>query len=80
MQIHIGQLAQGHFASGYLNATAMCKANGKKFHDWYQNQFAKDLVEELSIRTGIPVPVLVQIQNGGNTQETGTWIHLHVAI
>jgi hypothetical protein len=41
---------------GYVNATAMCKANGKKWNDYYrQEQTAYSIYSHLKPSTGFPV-------------------------
>ncbi len=40
---------------GYLNATDMCKANNKKYNDWYRLDSTKEYLNELSSDTGYPV-------------------------
>ncbi len=43
-----------HKADGYVNATAMCKAEGKQFSNYSQNAATKACGDELSRSTGIP--------------------------
>lgn len=66
---------------GYVNATAMCKANGKRWNNYFERDSASSYLETLSSVTGIPVTGfggLVQVRQGGAAQ--GTWIHPRVAI
>jgi hypothetical protein len=65
---------------GYLNATAMCRANGKIWKNYWQKQTTQAFVAELSAVTGYPVTELVQIRQGGTPQMQGTWIHRRVAV
>ena len=51
---------------GYVNATAMCKANGKQWNDYWRTE------------TGIPVSSLCLSLKGGSYQ--GTWVHPQVAV
>lgn len=62
---------------GYVNATAMCKANEKQWNDYYRTDRASLYLEALSSSTGNPVHELVQ-GRGGNGG--GTWIHPQVAV
>jgi KilA-N domain len=64
---------------GYVNATAMCQAVGKKINHYLENRTTKDFIEELSSDTGIPAPELIQIVSGGSGLQ-GTWVHPDVAI
>jgi hypothetical protein len=65
---------------GYINATAMCDAAGKKLSHYLENASTKAFVGELSNDTGIPVSQLIQIVKGGYPQQQGTWVHPQVAI
>lgn len=40
---------------GYVNATKLCKAAGKRLHHWYRLESTKEYLEALSIDTGIPI-------------------------
>ena len=46
---------------GYVNATQMCKAGGKKFNDWYKIDRTKEFLNELSRSTNIIVDLLIDI-------------------
>lgn len=59
----------------------MCKANGKRWNNYFETDRASAYVETLSSVTGIPVtgtPGLVQTRQGGTDQ--GTWVHPQVAV
>lgn len=59
---------------GYVNATSMCKANGKRWSDFRESVAAASYMEALSRKTGIPVYDLVVSKQG-----EGTWIHPDLA-
>ena len=65
---------------GYINATAMCKAAGKRWNNYLNTTPTKDFVDVLSSETGIPVSELIQSIRGGNPDFQGTWVHPRVAI
>lgn len=65
---------------GYVNATAMCDAVGRKFADYYRSKQAQAFLSELSTDMGIPISVLVQVIKGGESHLQGTWVHPDVAI
>jgi hypothetical protein len=65
---------------GYINATAICKACGKKFNDWHRLRVTEDFLKELSSVTGIPATELIQTVQGGTPYLQGAWIHPQVAI
>jgi hypothetical protein len=71
--IRIGQRS----TDGYLDATAMCRAHGKQFSNYRQNQQTEAFLEALSETLGIPRVDLVQSVEG---RGGGTWVHPQVAI
>ncbi|WP_170956242.1 KilA-N domain-containing protein [Cohaesibacter gelatinilyticus] len=65
---------------GYLSATAMCKATGKLWGNYYQNDTTKAYLSALAGSIGIPIDrLVVKIMKGPNDQR-GTWVHPKVAI
>ena len=73
-----GTPIQRRTTDGYVNATAMCKANGKQWNDYWRTDRATEYLEALSTETGIPVSSLCLSLRGGADQ--GTWIHSRVAV
>ncbi|MDM8565111.1 KilA-N domain-containing protein [Candidatus Halobeggiatoa sp. HSG11] len=77
-------------SDGYLDATAMCKANGKKFNDYYRLKSTKEFLTQLSDFiinnpvTGMCVTEqnqqLIQTVQGGTPEEQGTWVHPYISI
>lgn len=65
---------------GYINATELCQASGKKLSHYMENTSTKAFLTELSSDTGIPISELVQTIRGGIPQFQGTWVHPQVAI
>jgi hypothetical protein len=65
---------------GYINATAMCKAVGKQFHDYTRIGPTQDFLRELSTETGLPVSGLIVTFKGGVAEMQGSWVHPDVAI
>ena len=74
---------------GYINATAMCKAVRKKFHDYFRLRATGPFLQALADKTGIPtsstvegIPStgLIQTIQGGPAHLQGTWVHPRVAI
>lgn len=63
---------------GYINATALCIAGGKKWSHYWGNATTQAFIAELESDAGIPASVLVQSTKGGALQ--GTWVHPLVAI
>jgi len=63
-------------SDGMINATALCKAAGKRLDHYKENLQTKDYLNELSSVTGIPVSELFNPIIGG--KYPGTWVHRKV--
>jgi hypothetical protein len=64
---------------GYCNATSMCKAAKKNWHDFSRLTETQKYIEVVEAETGIPASELIQSLKGGNKQQ-GTWIHPDIAL
>lgn len=67
-------------SDGYINATAMCQAVGKRVNDYGRLGTTAAFLQALSADTGIPVTELVQTLSGGEPHLQGTWVHPDVAV
>jgi hypothetical protein len=65
---------------GYINATAMCQAAGKRWNDYNSIGPTAEFLKALTAETGIAVSEMVQSQRGGDVRFQGTWVHPQVAI
>ena len=66
---------------GYINATLLCKAGGKKFNDWNRLKNTNELITVLESETGNPVSQLIDVNKGNSSKyEQGSWIHPDLAI
>ncbi|MCJ8325194.1 MAG: KilA-N domain-containing protein [Rhizobiales bacterium] len=67
---------------GYIHATAMCKAFGKKIGQYNLTKSVKAFLEALSTDVGIPTSKLMKVIKGGSGSKyvQGTWVHPLVAI
>lgn len=74
------QIVYQRAEDGYVNATAMCDAAGKRLGNYLKNQTTKDFIVELSRSARIPADLLVQIISTGPNEQRGTWVHPDVAI
>lgn len=72
-----GQVIDQRAKDGYINATAMCKAAGKRWNDFTSNKETIEYLAALSAKTGIPVNELFQSVAGA---KGGTWVHPQLAI
>ena len=64
-------------ADGYLDATAMCRSEGKLFAHWHSTDKAKSLLDKYSQIIGKPTVSLVEAKTGRNG---GTWVHPRIAV
>jgi len=66
---------------GYINATQMCKAGGKKFAKWYENNSTKELIKELESEIRIRTSQLIDVKKGNSSKfSQGSWIHPDLAV
>ncbi len=61
---------------GYVDATALCTANGKKSNDYFRSQDSQEFVDELILTTGIPAIKLIEKKEG---RYGGTFVHPLIA-
>lgn len=69
---------------GYVNATALCKAAGKLFAHYRENDTTKAFLKALSAKIGIPIDkgnqCLIDSRPGAPSTGGGSWVHPQVAI
>jgi hypothetical protein len=65
---------------GYVNATAMCKANGKHLPHYLANGRTGEYLQALSGSVGIPTDLLKVSIGTGPNHLRGTWIHPRLAV
>lgn len=71
---------QQRLLDGYVNATAICQATGKRINNYLRAETTKEYLEALSRKAQISVSALVQVIKGGLPELQGTWVHPKVAI
>jgi hypothetical protein len=67
-------------SDGYINATKLCEAGGKRIGHWLANESSRELINEISSVVGIPTTELLKKTQGGIPKEQGTWVHRDLAI
>jgi FAD/FMN-containing dehydrogenase len=70
-------------SDGYVNATAMCQAGGKKWNDYFRLARTQDYIAALAAVAGNPATGnagLILVIQGGQPHLQGTWIHPRLAI
>ncbi|WP_458094757.1 KilA-N domain-containing protein [Roseomonas sp. WA12] len=75
-----GEIVSQRKRDGYINATAMCQAAGRRWSHYAENAGTKAFFAELSSAVGIPTAELIQSLTGGIPHLQGTWVHPQVAI
>jgi hypothetical protein len=75
-----GTPIQRRESDGYVNATAMCKANGKHLPHYMANARTEAYIAALAPVVGIPTTALVESRQGGTPSMQGTWIHPRLAV
>lgn len=71
-----GRLIDQRESDGYMDATAMCKANGKEFASYWRNKTTKEFVKELADSLRINMEYLLEQSTG---RHGGTYVHPRVA-
>jgi hypothetical protein len=64
---------------GYVNATAMCKANGKKWNDYYRQEKTAQYLQSLKGSAGFPADPIIKITDGPN-EGRGTYVYHRIAV
>jgi len=75
-----GTPIQRRAADGYVNATAMAKANGKHLPHYMANGRTVEYLTALSGSVGIPTDQLATSITTGTNDQRGTWIHPRLAV
>jgi hypothetical protein len=74
-----GQIGKYVVPKGYVNASQMCKSNGKFLADYTKLKSTKQYLQALSNDMKILISLLV-IDIQGYGSEQSTWIHPEIAI
>lgn len=75
-----GHAIQRRRADGYVNATAMCQAAGRRWHHYAVNLRAAEYIKALEGSAGIPADLLAQTVLTGPNAGRGTWVHPRLAV
>ena len=75
-----GHPIQRRQADGYVNATSMCRAGGRRWNHYVTNDRTTDYLQALSGSAGIPADLLVASIGTGPNHLRGTWIHPRLAV
>ena len=75
-----GHAIQRRHADGYVNATAMCRAGGRRWNHYITNDRTTEYLQALSGSAGIPADLLMTSIGTGPNHLRGTWIHPRLAV
>ncbi len=78
-----GTAIQRRRADGFVNATAMCKASGRRWFDYIRLDRTTAYIEALAAVAGNPATEnhgLIHTIQGGRPELQGTWIHPRLAV
>lgn len=67
-------------SDGYVSATAMCRAYGKLFADYWRLERTAQYAQALSGSMGNPIDLLIRKITTGPNYLRGTWIHPRLAV
>ena len=77
---YTGTVIAQRASDGYVNATAMCTANGKLVGHYLVTEGSKKYLKALAPVIGITITGLVLVRQGGTPSQQGTWVHPRVAV
>ena len=66
-------------SDGYVNATAMCKANAKRWKDYHESDRCQTYLDALRSVAGNSGHALIESRSGG-AGGGGSWVHPQVAV
>jgi len=75
-----GHPIQRRQTDGYVNATAVCQANRKRWNDYARLERTEAYIAALAADAGFPATGLVVSIKGGRPELQGTWIHPRLAV
>jgi len=75
-----GHPIQRRQVDGYVNASAMCRAGGRRWNHYQANDRTQAYIHALAADAGIPATGLVLSISGGRPELQGTWIHPRLAV
>ncbi len=67
-------------SDGFADATAMCQANGKRWHEYNSSQRTTEYLAALGESMNLPADQLVLTTTSGPNHLRGTWIHPRLAV
>jgi len=75
-----GHPIQRRQIDGFVNATAMCRAGGRRWTLYQVNDRTQSYIHALAADVGIPTSALVVSIRGGRPELQGTWVHPRLAV
>ena len=65
---------------GFVNATMLCKAGNKKFHDYIRLKTTQEYIQTLESVEGLPSDKIIHIIQAGNAKNQGSYVHRLIAV
>jgi hypothetical protein len=75
-----GSIIDQRAEDGYINATAMCKAVGREWSNYFKSPATREFLDELGSVLPVGRTGLTHSVQGGTPALQGTWVHPQVAI
>lgn len=77
-----GTTIRQRVSDGYVNATAMCKANGREWFTYARAERSREYIVALAASLGSPQNCgdLIRTITSGPNEQRGTWVHPRLAI
>lgn len=80
IQHHVNNsVIEQRFDDGYINATALCNAAGKRWYNYLRDETSGHFIRALESKTGLATELLIQEQSDSYGAPS-TWVHPKVAI
>jgi len=67
-------------SDGYADATTMCQANGKRWHNYERLDTSTAYIQALAASLSLPADQLVLTTTTGPNHLRGTWVHPRLAV
>jgi hypothetical protein len=68
-------------SDGFINATQLCKAGGKKFSDWHKTESTKELIKVVEDNLNMNPRIFKKaVETTKGRYNSGSWIHPDLAV
>lgn len=67
-------------ADGFVNATQICRRNGKHWRDYFRRAKVQEFFSALSRSEGRPVNQLIEVVKTGPFESRGVWVDFQIGL